>query len=96
VHRAIVPIHDARDAGCGACVAPSTNDSPHPWPAIACDPHTRTRPAIPVRRPGDAREVAAAIAHLASPEASYTTGISFVVDGLVLMAAVGNQAAIAT
>ena len=49
-----------------------------------------------MRRPGDAREVAAAIAHLASPEASYTTGISFVVDGLVLMAAVGNQAAIAT
>ena len=61
------------------------------------DPHTRTREAIPARRPGDAREVAAAIAHLASPEASYTTGTSFVVDGgLLLMAAIANQAAIGT
>ena len=61
------------------------------------DPHTVERPAIPARRPGDAREVAAAIAHLASPEASYTTGASFVVDGgLLLMAAIGNQAAIGT
>jgi NAD(P)-dependent dehydrogenase (short-subunit alcohol dehydrogenase family) len=61
------------------------------------DPHTRTRPAIPAHRPGDAREVAAAIAHLASPEASYTTGASFVVDGgLLLMAAIANQAAIGT
>lgn len=61
------------------------------------DPHTRPRDAIPGGRPGDAREVAAAIAHLASPEASYTTGTSLVVDGgLLLMAAVGNQAAIGT
>lgn len=57
------------------------------------DPHTIERPAIPTGRPGDAREVAAAIAHLASPEASYTTGESFVVDGgLLLMAAIPNQA----
>jgi NAD(P)-dependent dehydrogenase (short-subunit alcohol dehydrogenase family) len=61
------------------------------------DPHSRTRDAIPAGRPGDAREVAAAIAHLASPDASYTTGTSFVVDGgLLLMAAVGNQSAIGT
>ena len=59
------------------------------------DPHTREREAIPSGRPGDAREVAQAIAHLASPEASYTTGTSLVVDGgLLLMAAVGNQPAI--
>jgi NAD(P)-dependent dehydrogenase (short-subunit alcohol dehydrogenase family) len=42
-------------------------------------------------RPGAAREIAHAIAYLASPEASYTTGASFVVDGgLLLMAAVPN------
>ena len=44
-----------------------------------------------------AREVAETIAHLASPEASYTTGASFVVDGgLLLMAAIPNQAALGT
>ncbi len=59
------------------------------------DPRTRDRPDIPVGRPGDAREVAATIAHLASPEASYTTGATFVVDGgLLLMAAIPNQAAL--
>lgn len=56
------------------------------------DPGTIERPAIPLRRPGHAREVAGAIAHLVSEEASYTTGASFVVDGgLLLMAAVANQ-----
>ncbi len=56
------------------------------------DPHTRARPAIPAGRPGDAREIAEAIAHLASPEASYTTGTSLVVDGgMLLMAAIANQ-----
>ena len=41
---------------------------------------------------GDAREIAEAIAYLASPEASYATGASFVVEGgLLLMAAVRNQ-----
>ena len=59
------------------------------------DPSTRERPDIPAGRPGDAREVAEAIAHLASPEASYTTGVSFVVDGgLLLMAAIPNQGAL--
>jgi NAD(P)-dependent dehydrogenase (short-subunit alcohol dehydrogenase family) len=56
------------------------------------DPNTIERPAIPLRRPGHAREIGHAIAYLCSEEASYTTGASLVVDGgLVLMAAVYNQ-----
>jgi NAD(P)-dependent dehydrogenase (short-subunit alcohol dehydrogenase family) len=56
------------------------------------DPHGLERPAIPAGRPGDAREIAAAIAYLVSAEASYTTGHSLVVDGgLLLMAAIANQ-----
>ena len=55
------------------------------------DPHDADRPGIPAGRSGDAREIAAAIAFLASDEASYVTGESFVVDGgLTLMAAVRN------
>jgi NAD(P)-dependent dehydrogenase (short-subunit alcohol dehydrogenase family) len=56
------------------------------------DPRTEDRPGIPLGRPGHAREIAAAIVHLASPEASYTTGASFVIDGgLLLMAAQRNR-----
>jgi NAD(P)-dependent dehydrogenase (short-subunit alcohol dehydrogenase family) len=56
------------------------------------DPSTEERPDIPLGRPGHAREVAATIVHLASPEASYTTGASYVVDGgLLLMAAQANR-----
>ena len=55
------------------------------------DPEQNDRPWIPLGRPGHAREIAQAIVHLASPDASYTTGASFVVDGgLLLMAAVAN------
>jgi NAD(P)-dependent dehydrogenase (short-subunit alcohol dehydrogenase family) len=56
------------------------------------DPHTIERPLIPAGRPGAASEIAAFVAFLCSPESSYATGSSFVVDGgLLLMAAVANQ-----
>jgi NAD(P)-dependent dehydrogenase (short-subunit alcohol dehydrogenase family) len=53
------------------------------------DPRDVERPYIPARRPGDAREIAALVAFLASEEAAYVTGASLVADGgLTLMAAV--------
>jgi NAD(P)-dependent dehydrogenase (short-subunit alcohol dehydrogenase family) len=53
------------------------------------DPRTIKRPRIPLRRPGDAREVARVIAFLCGEGAGYVTGASYVVDGgLLLMAAV--------
>ncbi len=55
------------------------------------DPRDEQRPGVPVGRVGDAREVAHLIAYLASPDASYTTGASYVVDGgMLLMAAQAN------
>lgn len=56
------------------------------------DPAELERPAIPAGRPGNAREIAAVVAFLASPESSYATGESFVIDGgMLLMAAIANQ-----
>src|SRR3954447_3350757 len=42
------------------------------------------RPGIPVPRPGDAGEIAAVVAFLASPAAGYVTGASWPVDGGML------------
>jgi NAD(P)-dependent dehydrogenase (short-subunit alcohol dehydrogenase family) len=55
------------------------------------DPRGEQR-TIPAGRPGDAREIAAFIAFVCTPEARYATGESIVVDGgMLLMAAVANQ-----
>ncbi|TKV56414.1 SDR family oxidoreductase [Nakamurella flava] len=45
------------------------------------DPRSVERPGIPLRRPGDAREIAAVIAFLASAGAGYVSGATWVVDG---------------
>ena len=56
------------------------------------DPSTQDRPGIPMGRPGSAHEVASLVSWLVSPDASYVTGSSYVVDGgLLLMAAVRNS-----
>ena len=58
------------------------------------DPSQHDRPALPEGRPGNAHEIAAMIAFLASPDARYATGASFVIDGgLSLTAAQFNQEA---
>src|SRR5438270_9869571 len=55
------------------------------------DVSEKDRQAIPLGRPGDAREIGAVIAFLCSPQASYATGSSFVIDGgMLLMAAEAN------
>ncbi|MFD2081800.1 hypothetical protein SAMN05421678_12165 [Actinopolymorpha cephalotaxi] len=54
------------------------------------DPHQADRPGIPVGRPGDAREIAAVAAFLASPASAYVNGASWAVDGGMLL--MGPQA----
>jgi NAD(P)-dependent dehydrogenase (short-subunit alcohol dehydrogenase family) len=49
------------------------------------DPSGHPKPEFPIPRPGDAREIASCIAWLCSPDARWTTGASFVVDGGFLL-----------
>lgn len=56
------------------------------------DPRGAARPGLPLGRPGHAYEIGHLVRWLASEEASYTTGASFVADGgLLLMAAEANR-----
>jgi NAD(P)-dependent dehydrogenase (short-subunit alcohol dehydrogenase family) len=71
------------------CVAPGAIATPMSG-LTDVDPHEIHRPGIPLGRPGDAREIAAVIAFLASPASSYVTGASWVVDGGMLQ--MGPQA----
>lgn len=54
------------------------------------EPSGTDRPGVPLGRPGDAREIAAVVAFLASAATSYVTGASWIVDGGMLQ--MGPQA----
>ena len=71
------------------CVAPGEIATPMTGQEDQ-DPHATHRPGVPLGRPGDAREIAAVIAFLASAQASYVTGASWPVDGGMLQ--MGPQA----
>ncbi|HEX7291511.1 MAG TPA: SDR family oxidoreductase [Conexibacter sp.] len=66
-------------------VAPGHTATPMNFAPEELDGSTIERPVIPLGRAGSAEEVASAIAYLASPEASYATGSSLLVDGGLLL-----------
>jgi NAD(P)-dependent dehydrogenase (short-subunit alcohol dehydrogenase family) len=68
-------------------VAPGETATPMNFTELPDDVHAEVRPTIPLSRPADPAEIAAAIAFLASPAASYATGESLLVDGGMLLVA---------
>jgi NAD(P)-dependent dehydrogenase (short-subunit alcohol dehydrogenase family) len=62
-------------------VAPGHTATPMNFGDDVPHAHATPRPVIPLGRPADAAEVAAAIVFLASAEASYLTGSTILVDG---------------
>lgn len=73
-------------------VAPGETATPMSGADENTDVASRPRPNIPLGRPASPEEPAGLIAYLVSPEAAYTTGATFLVDGgMGLWAAIPNQ-----